>query len=162
MRIFLLTIIEAQAITKLNNMQVFVPYPSPIDVAKCLDPKRLRKQIIECDQILAAIDGRSQAWMNHPVVIMYSPYRKWLYRYEKCLSRFELFDRLMDSADDWSEVADRIRPPFLTESFCDQHKRRLYTKAPELYPQFAEYGKSDENWYFVDGEIVKYINGKRI
>lgn len=23
-------------------------------------------------------------------------------------------------------------------------------------------GEYDENWYFVDGKIVKYINGKRI
>lgn len=35
-------------------------------------------------------------------------------------------------------------------------------EAPELYPQFAKYGKSEENWYFVDGQIVKYVNGKRI
>lgn len=53
-------------------------------------------------------------------------------------------------------------PSFLTQEFCDQHKRRLYTKAQELYPQFAKYGKSDVNYYFVDGELLKYKNGKRI
>lgn len=137
-------------------MQVFVPYPSPIDVAKCLDPKRLKKQIIECDQILAAINEKSQAWKNHPVVKMYKPYKSWLICYRACLSELAPM-----WAKIWSRQAESVRPPFLTESFCDQHKRRLYTKAPELYPQFAEYGTSEENWYFVDGEIVKYVNGKR-
>jgi len=144
-------------------MQVFVPYPSPIDVAKAMsnDKLRLRKQIIECDQILKAITGKSQAWKNHPVVKMYLKHSSWLLFYRNCLQYFQEGDIVW--AQDRSDYADELyRPPFLTVDFCDQHKRRLYTKAPELYPQFAEYGTSDENWYFVDGEIVKYINGKRI
>ena len=32
----------------------------------------------------------------------------------------------------------------------------------EYKKKFAEYGTSEENWYFVDGQIVKYINGKKI
>ena len=141
-------------------MQVFVPYPSPIDVAKCLDPRRLRKQIIECDQILAAIEGRSNAWKNHPVVKMYSPYYSWLHDYDLSLQYYAAGN--MDMAEYWSQWADGCRPLFLTQDFCDQHKRRLYTKAPNLYPQFAPYGTSEENWYFVDGQIRKYVNGKRI
>lgn len=141
-------------------MQVFVPYPSPIDVAKCLDRRRLIKQEIELNQILEAIDCRSGAWKNHPVVKMYAPFRQWLLHYRSCIIRYN--EGLFDDAEVWSKRADRIRPPFLTSDFCDQHKRRLYTKSPELYPQFWPYGESDENWYFVDGEIVKYINGKRI
>lgn len=141
-------------------MQVFVPYPSPIDVAKCLDRKRLRKQVIECDQILAAIDGTSQAWKNHPVVKMYGHYYSWLHCYWLCLSYY--WDGNIVMAEYWNLCANGCTPPFLTFDFCDQHKRRLFTKAPELYPQFWPYGKSDENWYFVDGEIVKYVNGKRI
>lgn len=142
-------------------MQVFVPYPSPIDVAKCLDKSRLRKQIIECDQILAAINGESEAWKNHPVVKMYLHNSTWLKFYRDCLYYFKEGD--FDWAQGVSDYADELyRPSFLTDDFCDQHKRRLFTKAPELYPQFAEYGTSEENWYFVDGEIVKYVNGKRI
>lgn len=141
-------------------MQVFVPYPSPIDVAKCLDPKRLRKQIIECDQILKAIRGESEAWKNHPVVKMYRPYFSFLAAYSDTLWTFEQGCR--DWSDGVSKIADSYRPPFLTDSFCDQHKRRLYTKAPELYPQFAELGKSEENWYFVDGRLRRYVNGKEV
>ena len=141
-------------------MQVFVPYPSPIDVAKCLDRRRLLKQEIECTQIAKANNGESGAWKNHPVTKMYKQYETWLLYYRACIIRY--IEERYDDAQLWSDRADRIRPPFLTSDFCDQHKRRLFTKAPELYPQFWPYGKSNENWYFVDGQIVKYINGKRI
>ena len=141
------------------DMQVFIPYPSPIDVAKCLDRKRLLKQETECSQILKANNGISGAWKNHPVTKMYEPYEHWLLRYRACIIRY--IDGNIDLAELWSNRADEIRPPFLTSDFCDQHKRRLYTKSPTLYPQFASYGKSEENWYFVDGEIVKYIDGKK-
>lgn len=141
-------------------MQVFVPYPSPIDVAKCLDKKRLRKQIIECDQILKAIYGQSEAWKNHPVVKMYRPHVQFLAAYADTLWTFE--QNCLYWTEGLSELADSYRPPFLTSDFCDQHKRRLYTKAPELYPQFASYGKSGENWYFVDGRLRRYVNGKEV
>lgn len=141
-------------------MQVFVPYPSPIDVAKCLDKRRMNKQIIECNDILWAIEGLRNGWKNHPVTKMYSPYYSWLHDYTIALQYFH--DGNIDMANYWSLCADGCCPPFLTEEFCDQHKRRLYTKAPDLYPQFASYGTSDENWYVVDGKLLKYINGKQI
>lgn len=142
-------------------MQVFVPYPSPIDVAKCLDRRRLRKQIVECDQILEAIAGESQAWKNHPVVKMYFNHPTWLWYYRETLESYMM--GFLTLAKQYSSQCDYyFRPLFLTQDLCDQHKRRLYTKAPELYPQFAELGTSDENWYFVDGRIIKYKDGKQI
>lgn len=39
-------------------MQVFI-IGTPFETAKSLDKKRLNKQIIECKQILKAIDGES-------------------------------------------------------------------------------------------------------
>lgn len=143
-------------------MQVFVPYPEPIKVAQCLDAKRLNKQVIECHQILAAIVGTGKGWFNHPVVKMYKPYKEWLYYYMNCLDCYR--KGLMMYAQDWDEWANEKRPPFLTTDFCNQHKRRLYAKNPEHYKQFAEYGASEENWYY-DNEAqltVRYINGKRI
>jgi hypothetical protein len=142
------------------TMQVFVPFQLPIDVAKCLDKKRLTKQILEADQILAAISGESQSWLNHPIVKMYKPYFYWLRCYRNCLKGYA--DGDVDGARWWNGHAALHKPPFLTNDFCDQHKRRLYTKAPSLYPQFASYGKTDENWYYVDGELVKYVNGKKV
>lgn len=154
-------------------MQVFVPYAEPIKVAECLDGLRLRKQLIENKQILDAIDGVGKGWFNHPVTKMYEPYREWLYNYTNCLQEYykakqyygedsESYSFYCRMAIHYSKEADKIRPLFLTEEFCNQHKRRLYTKNPEYYIQFAIFGKSEENWYFVDGKLVKYVNGKRI
>lgn len=154
-------------------MQIFCPYPSPLECAKALWNDRLRynKQIIECKQILDAIEGVGKGWFNHPVVKMYKNYKVWLTCYMLCLTYYRLYQKsvnemdkksLYTSAEIFNNRADQIRPPFLTEEFCDQHKRRLYTKSPELYSQFAKYGKSDINYYYVDGELLKYKNGKRI
>lgn len=148
-------------------MQIFVPYQSPLECAKALwnDSKRYNKQIIECRQILNAIYG-TKAWANHPVTKMYREHKEWLYNYMMCFSAYRDFKKGNSKAFMYycyfDNQANKITPPFLTEEFCDQHKRRLYTKSKEKYPQFAKYGKSDENWYFVDGRIVKYINGKKL
>lgn len=148
-------------------MQVFCPYPSPLDCAKAMwgDTKRYNKQIIECKQILDAIDGVGKGWLNHPVVRMYKPYREWLYKYMLCLIYYKEFKdniRAITTSEMFSDESYYIRPPFLTDEFCIQHRRRLYTKSPKLYPQFEEYGTSEENWYYVGGELLKYVNGKRI
>ena len=54
-------------------MQIFVPFVNTVDTAKILEQRRLNKQIIECQQVLKAIDqrkkGEKSAWMNYPVTI---------------------------------------------------------------------------------------------
>lgn len=153
-------------------MQVFIPYPEPIDCAKALwnDKKRFNKQIIECRQILEAMSGNKR-WSNHLVTKMYKKDRMWLYDYLSCFINYRESKTALSKKDEllFSEkalydnsIANEDRPDFITEELCDQNKRRLYTKSPELYPQFASYGTSEENWYVIDGEIVKYINGKKL
>ena len=141
-------------------MQIFCPYASPLETAKCLDPKRLNRQIQEAEVILDAIHGTGKGWFNHPVTNMYTNHWGWLYNYFACLYHFKIGN--LNSAKISSDRADSQKPPFLTEEFCIQHRRRLYTKNKEYYKQFAEYGESEENWYCIGGKIVKYINGKRI
>lgn len=80
--------------------------------------------------------------------------------YRDCLAAYQAGD--IKAATVLSKQADAIRPSFVTDEFCRQHARRLYTKSPELYPQFAALGTSLENWYVVDGQILKYVNGKKI
>lgn len=154
-------------------MQVFVPFSKPMACAMVLDSRRLNKQVIECRQILAAIRGEKSAWAHHPCVLMYSNHVEWLENYMKCLDcvrearnvHHEDADEgveLLDLAEEWSAQANKNTPPFLTEEFCEQHRRRLYTKNEEVYSQFKKYGTSYENWYFVDGELLRYANGKRI
>lgn len=57
---------------------------------------------------------------------------------------------------------EQVRPHWHTDEYFNQMKRRLFTKNPKHYKQWADLGFSDENWYFVDGEWRKYVNGKRI
>lgn len=141
-------------------MQVFVPYPNPFGVAQCLDKRRLNKQIVECGQILRAIDDPAAPWSHHPVVAMWKPYRDWLWWYRDCLDNYRRGN--LQVARDIGLVCFAKHPAFLTRDFCHQHRRRLYAKDPVYYAEFAEYGISEENWYYVDGKLVRYIKGKKI
>lgn len=142
-------------------MQVFLPSPDCLQTAAQLDKRRLNKQIIEAGQILRAIDGEGRGWHNHPATRMYRIHKQWLMLYRNCLAAYQA--RNIEAATAISKQADAIRPPFVTGEFCCQYARRLYTKAPELYPpQFAALGASLENWYVVGGQILKYVNGKKI
>ena len=51
-------------------MQIFL-IGTVLETAQALDNRRLNKQIIECQQILDAINGTGKGWFNHPVVHMY-------------------------------------------------------------------------------------------
>lgn len=140
-------------------MQVFI-VGSPMQTAMALDALRLNKQIVECDQILAALDGTT-AWSNHPCVLQYRGYENWLRHYRDCL---EFYKRgYYNLAKIESHYATDCHPvEWHTDEYYDQMKRRLYTKDPKYYAVWSYLGTSDENWYFVDGEWRKYVNGKRV
>lgn len=143
-------------------MQVFIPYASPFETAMCMknDTKRFLKQIQETKQILSAIYDPTRGYANHPVTKMYKNHTQWLYLYLKV---FELVrDNNIMLARFTSFCADKCRPEWMTGELCDQHKRRLHTKNPQRYPHWAHLGTSLENWYVVEGELKKYINGKII
>lgn len=155
-------------------MQVFICDKNVLDIAKAMwsDQKRYNKQIVECGQILKAIIGETKAWANHPVCLMYKEHKEWLECYMKCFEAYRHYMRVDDNTSAkliWeyeclfqNEEANKLTPPFIDEPMQIQHRKRLYTKAPQLYPQFEKYGTSEENWYFVNNEIVKYVNGKRV
>lgn len=48
-------------------MQTFLPYPSFVESAKCLDRQRLGKQRVEVLQLLKALLVPGSGWGNHPV-----------------------------------------------------------------------------------------------
>lgn len=65
-------------------MQTFLPYSDFHKCAEVLDGKRLRKQIVECKQILNCLsfpDGTKMAWINHPAVKMWRGYELALIEY---------------------------------------------------------------------------------
>lgn len=139
-------------------MQVFI-IGSPLETAKALDKRRLNKQIIECRQILDALNG-AKAWSNHPCVLQYKEHKEWLIAYMHCLEAF--YNKDIHKARIWNLYALDNTPDFHTSAYFDNMKRRLYTKNHEHYKQWESLGESYENWYFVDGEWRKYVNGKRI
>jgi hypothetical protein len=93
-------------------------------------------------------------------VLQYRGHEIWLGFYKYCLEYY--VEDLFRDAKIESEYAESCKPPFHTQEYYDQMKRRLYTKDPEHYKQWAHLGESDENLYFVDGEWRKYVNGKRV
>ena len=151
-------------------MQVFI-VGSIFETAQALDKRRLNKQIIECHQILDALNG-AKAWSNHPVVLQYRGYEEWLELYMLCLVQYQKSCNKSISENeksDWihlahefSDKAFKHKPPFHNEEFFNQMKRRLFEKNEEYYKQWSYLGKSLENWYFVDGVMRRYVNGKRI
>ena len=139
-------------------MNVFI-VGSPIETARSLDKRRLNKQIIECQQILDALGGK-KAWSNHPCTLQYKGHERWLGNYMGCLLRYKHGE--YSRAEVSSQCCDRQRPPFHTQEYFDQMKRRLYTKDPVYYNQWQDLGPSEENWYFVNGVWRKYVKGKWI
>ena len=139
-------------------MQVFIPYPEPIEVAKCLDKRRLNKQIIEGHQILAAAKGETKAWANHPITKMYKNHTEWLRFYIYCLEFYK--NGRIDVAKKFSAQADKIRPAWMTDAICNAHKRRLVAKDPEFYKDFCIYGISEINYYIIDNVVWGYARGQ--
>jgi hypothetical protein len=139
-------------------MQVFI-IGTPLATAMVLDKKRLNKQIIECQQILDALNGE-KAWSNHPCVLQYRGYEKWIEHYLSCLTLYK--NNAFFHAKVCSDLAKMSKPEWHTIEYFDQMKRILYTKDPEHYKRWESWGTSDENWYFIDGEWRKYVNGERI
>lgn len=134
-------------------MQVFI-IGDVLETAKCLDPRRLNKQIVECRQILSAINGISNGWKNHPCTIQYREFTVWLEWYASCLSFYK--NGAIVFAEFASMKANEFKPSWHTRAYYDNMKRRLYTKDHIHYKQFAHLGESYENWYWVNNEWKIY------
>lgn len=143
-------------------MQVFI-IGTPMETAMALDPLRLNKQLLETQQILDALNGK-KSWSRHPAVLQYRGHETWLRRYKRVLEEVKSGCREGVKCKYHDFRAKETTPSFHTQGYYDQMKRRLYTKNPEHYKQWAHLGCSDENWYWSHEEnrFIKYVNGKRI
>jgi hypothetical protein len=139
-------------------MQVFI-VGSPLETAMALSKRHLNNQINEAKIILDALKG-AKAWSNHPCVLQYRGYEMWLGFYKYCLEYYA--NGWLRDAKIENDYAESCKPSFHTQEYYDQMKRRLFEKDEEHYKQWADLGKSDCNWYYVDGSWRKYVNGKRI
>lgn len=143
-------------------MNVFI-VGSPMVTAAAMaeDTRRYNKQIIECQQMLDAIDGKTKAWANHPCTLQYKSHKLWLDQYRRCFIAYK--EGKYGKAFWHSTIANFVKPHFHTRTFYNQMKRRLFTKSPYHYSQWASLGTDHENWYWSPKEkkIIKYVNGKR-
>ena len=138
-------------------MQVFI-VGSPLKTAEILDIRRLNKQIIECDQILAAIAGKTNACANHPCTIQYRKHTDWLGYYRGCLKSYK--DGNIMAAIDFNKLCNQCKPNFHNKAYLTNMKRRLYTKDPEHYKRWESHGESYENWYWIDNKWKIYKQNK--
>ena len=135
-------------------MQVFI-VDTPFKTAQILDKRHLNKQIIECGQILDAIEGKTSAWANHPCTIQYKDNVLWLRMYKTCLLLYKNGD--IGNSYIYSELSNALyKPSWHTQEYFDNMKRRLYTKDHEHYKQWESLGESYENWYWVDNQWKIY------
>ena len=73
-----------------------------------------------------------------------------------------VYKRRLEETQELSDLTDRVKPGSINDGLCDQRKRRIYTKDPVFYSSFSKLGKSEDNWYIVNGEKLIYRNGKLI
>lgn len=131
-------------------MQVFMSENSFEKCAQVLDTKRLVKQLLEGRQILAALAGQTKGWRNHPAAKMFEGSELTLYRYLYYI-RKEMELRGFKTEKNWNEIVKLrdyfeqqggdVLPRWLVDEYeyrriVVTHRKSLYNKAPELYPQY--------------------------
>lgn len=136
-------------------MQTFLPYPSFEHSAASLDYRRLGKQRLECEQILAALraeDSMPAGWTNHPATKMWKGYEDALSVYTAfCIKEWTdrgyknnmsiLFDEnWIGYRGSWCNNVDARKvsvPSWLgDERFHASHRAALLHKDPVFYGQF--------------------------
>lgn len=119
-------------------MQTFMPYSDFELVAKCLDNKRLNKQITEAKQILDIIEGRTtNSWANHTAVRMWIGYENALRLYVNTMIN-EWRSRGYNSHSSVAELYPVIMPPWISNSLVlISHRNSLLNKFPEHYSKFG-------------------------
>lgn len=142
-------------------MQTFLPYPTMRDSLDALDNKRLNKQILETYQILNILSGnsKSNAWRNHPAVLMWQGAEAELWRYGQiAITLAEMrgiktdknslnFKNLTKkTAHNWGDDEPLWRKsPAILKRVTTTHKANLYRKDPEYYFNFADAVDSSSN-----------------
>ena len=122
-------------------MQTFLPIPSFVESARCLDDKRLGKQRVEALQILKALRGeysKTGAWENHPATKMWRGYETALGQYKNAMVS-EWVARGFQNTMAWETTLDTFDMPWWwgDEAFHQSHQSNLLRKDPAFYAQFG-------------------------
>lgn len=167
-------------------MQIFAPFISLEDIARCLDNKRLNKQVLETRQIIRVIEGIKMGYRNHPAVKMYTPYLDFLRLYHNIM-RAEWVHRGKNSNmpdEPLSVSKEEVIYFFFLLLYCNAkvskkvvypswwgkhddfhscHRANLLSKDSVHYGQFGWQEKADDKgyWWNVDGEWKFIVKGEK-
>ena len=135
-------------------MQTFLPFPAKRDSLDVLDNKRLNKQILETYQILKVLSGQSSsnAWRNHPAVLMWEGAESELWRYgQTAIVLAQMRGIKTDKNDENFKTLAKIaalgwedntpiwaKNPTTIKRVNATHKANLYRKDPIYYAEFAD------------------------
>lgn len=150
-------------------MQTFMPYPSFRKSAESLDNKRLNKQIVECYQILKALNGETKGWRNHPATLMWKGYEQalisyaiwccWTWKdrgYKESKLEIEFKNRIIDG---------QLEMPWWygLNSFHESHRSNLNRKNSDYYKSFdLGFVKGLPYCWPVEIDNVKYLRYKSV
>ena len=121
-------------------MQTFVPYTDDTFTAQCLDDRRLLKQMVECSQIIRALEDSSYGWQNHPAVKMWRGHvlrlanYAWSLQIEFMNRRGKVVNVNLPVGLDESQYCD---PPWWGGEIHASHRANLLRKMPDHYGKFG-------------------------
>lgn len=167
-------------------MQVFLISKDFQETAKVLDDKRLVKQNLEARQILNTLIGKSEGWKNHPAVLAFKGYEKYLARYglainAECIARgfkgsnADFFNEIVlskdyvDSEPAWLSNQSifvshrgRLKCKGELDALCYSIKKTLKIKSINAWLK-ERYGKSKNQLKFVDiGILLSFMEVNQI
>lgn len=129
-------------------MQTFLPYPSVIRSAACLDWRRLGNQRNEASIILRALVDGTDAWQHHPVTNMWRGYENALIVYRNSIIK-EWVRRGYKNSLPLLPHGKVVAPPWYGDNrLHSSHRAALLRKDPEYYGRYG--WREDPNmpaWY---------------
>lgn len=144
-------------------MNTFLPYPSFVESARCLDYRRLGKQRVEAKQILEAIEkGPGAGWYNHPCTQQWIGHTRWLLSYAKDICQEWINRGYKDNLLQWFRDFDYMSMPDTdimlpswlgNEKFHASHRSNLLRKDPEFYGKYGWIEPNDLPYYWPSKEL---------
>jgi len=122
-------------------MQTFMPDSDYQGSAKSLDNKRLGKQRVEAFQILNALTGKSNGWVNHPATRMWRGYEWQLANYGYVVCQEWIARGFIDSLSDHFKQYMADNPPCMKPWWVNNralqltHQSNLLRKDWNFYSQ---------------------------
>ena len=143
-------------------MQVFLPYKNFYQAAKCLDRKRLNKQVLEIRLILKACVYKSKGWINHLIVKMWRGSESLLWHFGlTCCNEYFRKTKRVHKYKKWylrtmNLWTNKNKPEwFSIDEIFLQYQANLFYKNFNHYSQFNWDVEPDKRrFYFIDGKVI--------